>query len=145
MKIYTEDELRKAFRAGHAAGVFLADLKTDEYEQKYIDAINNSAIAKDSKIGKTPVEWLVDKYEQKYGRASSLLMKDEIREALLMEGREMVKHLGQPRLVKVYDPVDPESSIKSVILDAYNAGYEDRDCNSIKDAEQYYLNKYKPA
>jgi hypothetical protein len=95
-------------------------------------------------MGKTPVEWLVDKYEQRYGRASSLLMKDEILEARLMEGREMVKILKQPELVKVYDPVDPESSIKSVILDAYNAGYEDRDCNSIKDAEQYYLNKYKP-
>jgi len=95
-------------------------------------------------MNKTPVEWIVSKYEQRYGRASSLLMKDEILEALLMEGREMVRILKQPELVKVYDPVDPESSIKSVILDAYNAGYEDRDCNSIKDAEQYYLNKYKP-
>jgi hypothetical protein len=95
-------------------------------------------------MNKTPVEWIVSKYEQRYGRASSLLMKDEILEALLMEGREMVRILKQPELVKVYDPVDPESSIKSVILDAYNAGYEDRGCNSIKDAEQYYLNKYKP-
>lgn len=95
-------------------------------------------------MDKTPVEWIVSMYEQRYGKASSLLMRDEIREALLMEGRDMVKILKQPELVKVYDPVDPESSIKSVILDAYNAGYEDRDCNSIKDAEQYYLNKYKP-
>lgn len=95
-------------------------------------------------MDKTPVEWLVEKYEERYGKASSILMRDEILEASLMEGRQIVKILKQPELVKVYDPVDPESSIKSVILDAYNAGYEDRDCNSIKDAEQYYLNKYKP-
>jgi hypothetical protein len=47
-------------------------------------------------------------------------------------------------LVKVYDPLDEKSTVKQHIIDAYNAGYEDRECNSIKDAEQYYLNKYKP-
>lgn len=97
------------------------------------------------KMEKTPVEWIVAKYEQRYGRASSLLMRDEILEALLMEGRQMVNILKQPQLVKVYDQINPESSIKSEILDAYDAGYEDAKCNHINDAEQYYLNKYKPA
>lgn len=95
-------------------------------------------------MDKTPVEWLVEKYEERYGKASSILMRDEILEALLMEGRQIVKILNQPELVKVYDPVNPESTVKHAIIDSYNAGYEDRDCNSIKDAEQYYLNKYKP-
>jgi hypothetical protein len=49
-----------------------------------------------------------------------------------------------PELVKVYDPLDDKSTVKQHIIDAYNAGYEDRECNSIKDAEQYYLNRYKP-
>jgi hypothetical protein len=90
----------------------------------------------------TPVEWLVKQYEQKFGEASSHLMRSEILEALLMEGREMVKYLNQPELVKVYDPIDPKSTIKSEILDAYNAGYEDATCNHINDAEQYYHQKY---
>jgi hypothetical protein len=47
-------------------------------------------------------------------------------------------------LVKVYDPLDEKATVKQHIIDAYNAGYEDRECNSIKDAEQYYLNKYIP-
>ena len=95
-------------------------------------------------MDKTPIEWLVSQYEQRYGKASSVLMRDEILEASLMEGRQMVKYLNQPELVKVYDPINPESTIKRDIVDAYNVGYEDRESNSIKDAEQYYLNKYKP-
>ena len=93
---------------------------------------------------KTPVEWLVSQYEQRYGKASSVLMRDEILEASLMEGRQIVKILNQPELVKVYDPLDPKTTVKHAIVDAYNTGYDDRDTNSIKDAEQYYLNKYKP-
>ena len=51
---------------------------------------------------------------------------------------------SNPELVKVYDPLDEKSTVKQHIIDAYNAGYEDRETNSIKDAEQYYLNRYKP-
>jgi hypothetical protein len=50
---------------------------------------------------------------------------------------------SNPELVKVYDPLDEKSTVKQHIIDAYNAGYEDAQCNHINDAEQYYLNKYK--
>jgi hypothetical protein len=56
----------------------------------------------------------------------------------------MDKQNNNIELVKVYDPLDEKTTIKHHIIEAYNAGYEDRECNSIKDAEQYYLNKYKP-
>lgn len=90
----------------------------------------------------TPVEWLVKQYEEKYSKEISNVMRAEILEALLMEGREMVKYCNQLELVKVYDPIDPKSTIKSDILDAYNAGYEDATCNHINDAEKYYHQKY---
>jgi hypothetical protein len=68
--------------------------------------------------------------------------KEAIKKILMeiMDEQDAFNH----KLVKMYDPVDPSTTIKHHIIDAYNAGYEDRDCNSIKDAEQYYLNKYKP-
>jgi hypothetical protein len=56
----------------------------------------------------------------------------------------MDKQNNNIELVKVYDPLDEKSTVKQHIIDAYNAGYEDRETNSIKDAEQYYLNRYKP-
>lgn len=78
----------------------------------------------------TPVEWLVKQYEQKFGEESSHLMRREILEALLMEGREMVKYCNLLDTSKID------------VIDAYNAGYEDATCNHINDAEQYYHQKY---
>jgi hypothetical protein len=91
----------------------------------------------------TPVNWIVKQYEEKFGKHISRMMQEEILEANMMEGREMVKYLYTPVLLKVYDPIDPNSTIKSHIIDAYNAGHEDATCNHINDAEQYYNQKYR--
>ena len=99
----------------------------------------------------TPVEWLHKKHihinwlrnrDEISASEADKLRQRAVLEALLMEGREIVKYCNQPELVKVYDPIDPKSTIKSEILDAYNAGYEDATCNHINDAEQYYHQKY---
>lgn len=37
VKQFTEAELRKAFRAGHAVGVYVADYMTDELEDKFVN------------------------------------------------------------------------------------------------------------
>jgi hypothetical protein len=68
--------------------------------------------------------------------------KEAIKKILMdiMDEQDAFNH----KLVKVYDPINPESTIKNHIIEAYNAGYEDAKCNHINDAEQYYLNKYKP-
>jgi hypothetical protein len=67
--------------------------------------------------------------------------KEAIKKILMeiMDEQDAFNH----KLVKVYDPADPSTTVKHHITEAYNAGYEDAQCNHINDAEQYYLNKYK--
>lgn len=146
MRTYTEDELRKSFRAGHAAGVFLSDFKTDEYEQKYIDAINKFVPAKETfrpiEEIKTDLKDMLIGLQIHLNHFGYITDYDWDYEEIANDYLEL--EASQKKLVKVYDPLDPKTTVKHAIVDAYNAGYEDRDCNSIKDAEQYYLNKYKP-
>ena len=39
LKQFTEVELRKAFRSGHAVGVYLSNQMTDELEDKFVDEL----------------------------------------------------------------------------------------------------------
>ena len=146
MRIYTEDELRKAFRAGQAAGVFLSDFKTDEFEQKYIDAINKFVPAKETfrpiEEIKTDLKDMLIGLQIHLNHFGYITDYDWDYEEIANDYLEL--EASQKKLVKVYDPLDPKTTVKHAIVDAYNTGYEDRDTNSIKDAEQYYLNKYKP-
>lgn len=39
LKQFTETQIRKAFRAGHAVGVYVSNQMTDELENKFVDEL----------------------------------------------------------------------------------------------------------
>ena len=40
--LYTEEDIKKAFEAGHTLGVYLADYKHDEMYQKFIQSLKKN-------------------------------------------------------------------------------------------------------
>jgi hypothetical protein len=42
VNLYTEEDIKKAFEAGHALGVYLADYKHDEIYQKFLQSLKKN-------------------------------------------------------------------------------------------------------